>query len=220
MDLGLAAGISFCTVEGRTLFLDTVRDRYFALPAAWEDVFLALASRGASAGLTEADLAPLISAGIISEGPPLRDIRACGRIAPVAEAPQQPLANTWSWRIAALIAYARARLALSTRSLDRNLAIFIRDKRDMTSRQGIDDTGLLKLISAFAWCAPYIGTHDTCLSRSLAMAMLAVRHGIPVDWVFGVKTLPFGAHCWIEYRQSVLNDTHEHASLYTPILAL
>jgi len=90
----------------------------------------------------------------------------------------------------------------------------------MTSRHGIDDRVLQQLVSAFAWCAPYIGTHDTCLSRSLAMAMLAVRHGISADWVFGVKTLPFGAHCWIECRQSVLNDTYEHASLYTPILAL
>ena len=82
MDLGLAAGLSFCTVGGQTLFLDTKRDRYFALPPAWEDVFLALRSRGASAGLTEADLAPLIDAGVISTQRPVRDIRGCARIAP------------------------------------------------------------------------------------------------------------------------------------------
>jgi hypothetical protein len=42
--------------------------------------------------------------------------------------------------------------------------------------------------------------------------------GVLGSWVFGVQTLPFGAHCWVQLGDTVINDTVEHVRGYTPIM--
>jgi hypothetical protein len=35
--------------------------------------------------------------------------------------------------------------------------------------------------------------------------------------VFGVRTHPFEAHCWLEKDRVILDDTVEHVRWFTPI---
>ncbi len=39
---------------------------------------------------------------------------------------------------------------------------------------------------------------DGCVPRSVAIALLARRHGYGVTWCTGVRDRPFAAHAWVE----------------------
>jgi hypothetical protein len=51
----------------------------------------------------------------------------------------------------------------------------------------------------------------------LLLEFLAAR-GLAADWVFGVRTWPFSAHCWVQAGGIVLNDTVERVAPYRQIL--
>ena len=51
------------------------------------------------------------------------------------------------------------------------------------------------------------------------MRFLATK-GIAATWTFGVRLVPFGAHCWVEYEGAVLNDHLEHVGGFAPILTI
>ncbi len=66
---------------------------------------------------------------------------------------------------------------------------------------------------------PLIPRSGLCVPSSMLLLCYLRRHGIHAQWVFGVQTFPFEAHCWVEYDGVVLNDTLEHVCWYTPIAA-
>ena len=46
------------------------------------------------------------------------------------------------------------------------------------------------------------------------------RHGHDARWVFGVRTWPFRAHCWLQRGEVVLDDDLETLVPLTPILVI
>jgi hypothetical protein len=58
-----------------------------------------------------------------------------------------------------------------------------------------------------------------CLFDSLALLEFLSRYGLFPLWVFGVRTEPFYAHCWLQHEGVLLNGPLEQARSYTPILA-
>jgi len=56
-----------------------------------------------------------------------------------------------------------------------------------------------------------------CLPRSLALFDFLARRACPAQLVFGVRTHPFEAHCWVQAGNIVLNDTLSRVRWYTPI---
>ena len=65
-----------------------------------------------------------------------------------------------------------------------------------------------------------VRTMQDRLYDSLALLEYLARYGIYADWVFGVQTRPFAAHCWVQHGDIVFNDTVEHVSGYTPIMVV
>jgi Transglutaminase-like superfamily len=63
-------------------------------------------------------------------------------------------------------------------------------------------------------------SREKCLYDSFAMLEFLARYGLFPYWVFGVRALPFAAHCWVQYRDTVFNDTVEHVRGYTPIMVV
>jgi hypothetical protein len=57
-----------------------------------------------------------------------------------------------------------------------------------------------------------------CLFDSLALINFLALYRLYPDWVFGVATDPFQAHCWVQKNGIVLNDTVERISNYLPIM--
>lgn len=58
-----------------------------------------------------------------------------------------------------------------------------------------------------------------CLLDSLALDRWLARHGLGATLVFGISAHPFAAHCWLQTPDLLLNDSYDHVSRFTPILA-
>lgn len=57
-----------------------------------------------------------------------------------------------------------------------------------------------------------------CLWRSYLLLRFLRAGGDDATWVFGVRTWPFAAHCWLQVEDVVLNDHPERVAVFTPIL--
>jgi hypothetical protein len=63
--------------------------------------------------------------------------------------------------------------------------------------------------------------HDHCLFDSLVLSNYLQRFGVLSSCVFGVRTLPFGAHCWVQVEKSLLTETSaEYVANFSPILVI
>ena len=74
------------------------------------------------------------------------------------------------------------------------------------------------LTAAFLTALPWIPAQGRCLQRAYALRRLLAREGIQADWVFGVRTWPFLAHCWLQIGDLVLADDLDRVRGFTPIL--
>ncbi|RZM28193.1 MAG: lasso peptide biosynthesis B2 protein, partial [Sphingomonas sp.] len=70
-----------------------------------------------------------------------------------------------------------------------------------------------------SWLARRLwSSRDRCLPRSLALAHALRASGSAARLVLGVALNPFTAHAWVQDGDRVVNDTLDHAALFTPIL--
>lgn len=83
-----------------------------------------------------------------------------------------------------------------------------------------EDQRLARTVSAFRSALPYVPFEGECLQRSFQLKRILDRRGLKTDWVFGVRTWPFGAHCWIQKGNQVVGDRLERVRLYTPIMVI
>jgi hypothetical protein len=74
--------------------------------------------------------------------------------------------------------------------------------------------------AAFIRLMPWAPYQGACLHRAFLLLFMLRASGADAIWVFGVRTWPFSAHCWLQVGDSVLDDDPERVSLYTPILAV
>lgn len=73
-------------------------------------------------------------------------------------------------------------------------------------------------VGAFCTLLPWLPFQGRCLHRSYMLRRLLARRGIEVDWVIGVRTWPFMAHCWLQIGEVLLADDLDRVRGYTPIL--
>jgi hypothetical protein len=78
----------------------------------------------------------------------------------------------------------------------------------------------IALADAFARMAVWVPVSRKCLIRSLLLLLFLARAGAKADWVFGVRTWPFGAHCWVQSGETCLDDEPERLAGYHPILVV
>jgi hypothetical protein len=111
-----------------------------------------------------------------------------------------------------------ATLLLRCCSLERIVRRTLARKRRRTAAP-IEHARLTDLAERFErWCPLFFSAQDACLLHSLALLEFLAGHAIHPDWVFGVRTRPFVAHCWLQHEQAVCNDTLERVCRFTPIL--
>lgn len=79
---------------------------------------------------------------------------------------------------------------------------------------------LLGASSFFSRLTPWLPRDGLCLMRSLQQRLFLQRRGHSAAWVFGVRTWPFKAHCWLQAGDVVLDDTVEHVSAFAPIMVV
>jgi hypothetical protein len=80
---------------------------------------------------------------------------------------------------------------------------------------------LAELVGAFLTLRPFFfAAKDACLFDALSLSEFLATYGVFPNWVFGVQSRPFAAHCWLQLDGLVLNDTIEHVERYTPIMVV
>ncbi|MET3780812.1 hypothetical protein ABIC32_001457 [Brevundimonas sp. 1080] len=73
-------------------------------------------------------------------------------------------------------------------------------------------------VSAYRSGLPLTPRQGVCLHRSFMLLHYLKEQAISADWVFGVRTWPFAAHCWLQIGDVVVGDDLHRVSRYTPIL--
>ena len=72
-------------------------------------------------------------------------------------------------------------------------------------------------VSAYRTVLPFIPFEGLCLQRAYQLRRVLASDGQRVDWVFGVKTWPFFAHCWLQIDDLVIGDRFDRVRSFTPI---
>lgn len=212
----LAPGVTFCIASNKAIFLDVRADRYAGLPEQLNGSFVrwALGDRTGQHG----DAAAMLErTGLLV---PVED--------DVAPAPCPIVtARRGLWpqqlgRATSLLAFVRfghairqTRRRLARRGLFGALAHVSRQRPALYRHPDPRPIATTLLTVGAA-----LGAGEDCLVRSLALVDCLHRAGSDATIVLGVLAMPFGAHCWVQFGDHVLNDDVDRVSIFTPILAL
>lgn len=131
----------------------------------------------------------------------LSDARAAGRLTAIRIL---DFAVATLWVAATFKRYSFARLIAASSSG--------RATRPPT-RAGVSDE-----VAAFERLRFWTPLDDDCLFRSFWLKAFLRRRGCDVSWVFGVRTYPFLAHCWLQSGSVALDDHFQRLTGYTPIM--
>lgn len=213
-ELRLAPHVRFCEIAGRRIFLDLKADRYFSLPSPADTAFSAILGGAAAAS----EIAPLVSAGLLIEAPSGRPLEPTRHPPPensFVEDGEMGRGLSPLQLAEILFLVLRARHAVRRKRLTGLLAA------PTVPPLSRDDEGLKrrdKAVAQFLRARRAVPVAPNCLYDSLALRGFLARRSIPVDLVIGTKLHPFAAHCWLQDRVTVLNDSLAAARGFTPIL--
>jgi len=219
MGFALREHLSFCFVGRHAVFLDIATDRYFGVS---EDMSAALGrlTEGAACTGTDPALARLAACGVLVETP-REEVPRPQRALPF----DRVLETEASGSSAQTAAFAAAIAALGSAALELRVRGFpavmhrLREREQVTPERPTD-CDVAKIVAGFRSVQAAFSANRRCLLYSLALGRRLQRLGEPFQLVIAVKLAPFAAHCWIQQRERLLNDSLEHARLFTPILIL
>lgn len=215
MSRHLSATTHLVKIGADVVVLDTRTKTYFCLAAAAQDI------RGGPDGLSidDQDLAAeLEAAGLLADTP--------SREAPPLsiERPTQDLglrvADHVGLRDAVLILAAWSTMLFSYHLVrfDRLVAT-ARRQRPSNSRNELSED-LRVLAAGFERMLPWLPFQGVCLYRSFLLLRVLRWRGHDARWVFGVRTWPFHAHCWLQVGDVALDDTADRLQGLTPIMVV
>lgn len=204
-----APAIFMTKVYEDIVVLDLKADRYECLveAAAW----LCVRDDGRLTLLDEGMARQLIETGLATDRPPP------GRpvLTPPGRALDDSLAVCRPEILRAGLVMLTAALAFRSRSLQDLTA----SPPPVPSPRRFDEDRLTEVVCAARAAAPHIPLEGECLQRAYRLRRLLWREGFRPQWVFGVRTWPFGAHCWLQIGDLVVGDTLDRVRFYTPIMA-
>jgi Transglutaminase-like superfamily len=206
----LSPHVRACRDGDYIVFLDLRLDRYWSVPAGTAPVISGLLeserAHGRGARLIEMGLIEPANAGSL----PLE---------PRVAAPEQKLfptnhsrASPFEYGLCASACWWTAR-TLARRRLDLTLARLA----ELKARAVKSKASAQHLIGAFEEFRPWFPRRRVCLFDALALFRFMVMRGLKPDIVFGVRTAPFAAHCWVEWEGRLAGDSSDHCASFTPI---
>lgn len=105
-----------------------------------------------------------------------------------------------------------------------DLASVLAGLRAAVERRTVESEGLSRageaVVHGFEQARLLRTAADRCLARSIALALCLAAKGDRARIVLGVRIAPFGAHCWAQHGDKVLNDSLEEVQRYHPILVV
>lgn len=234
--LVLGSEVYFCVTEGQGVFLDLRQDDYSAIPVPWFDA-TSNESAGEAAILNafEAHRKELLEARVLVEDADgiarfqafrsiprptasifhLDEERAFG----IAGAPDSNVRVSARDMLDVISALYRASQLLKKRHIHA-IVCDVRTRKAVAQPAGDSIDGLKRDTAIFRKLRPWYPRSYLCLFDALALVeFLAQRRHFPT-WVFGVQAQPFGAHCWVQAGDTLLNEGAEFANQFTPIMTV
>lgn len=80
-----------------------------------------------------------------------------------------------------------------------------------------DECAVRRRAVLFQRWLPWVPWQGRCLYRAFMLRSFLRLAGLDAVWVFGVRTWPFEAHCWLQFGPILLDDDVDRVSVYTPI---
>src|SRR4051812_16184015 len=232
----LARHVFVCLCGEQAILLDLHRDQYLALsdessrllghavvdwpivptgPVSTQQDIDAAVGELAARGLITLDPVRGKPAGTIEYLQPTETLMPRAQLFADSHAQQ---AASRAFRLAWIaIAAVQARVWLRFRSIE-----WIVNKLSSTRAPApLDESAARNLVASFYAARPFLfSARNACLFDSLALLLFLRRLGVYPQWIFGVRTGPFAAHCWLQSGHIVLNDTVDNVRSYTPIMSV
>jgi hypothetical protein len=214
----LREGLSFCRIDGRSIFLDVQQDRYFRLSDRLERAFTAWLDHADSGGIDD-----LVAHNVLTDVPRTANGRATQAIAsPLHSAVELQTRPRSFGSVAFLDVFALVYSTqhwLKRRGLQAVIdgVLAYRDKQAPAPLSAAPNRDLLEAAFTFRAARLYVPVETNCLLDSLSLTRFLARRHLSAHLVFGVTDNPFAAHCWVQAGTWILNDTLGNATLHTPI---
>lgn len=212
MAFPLSAGVHLAVVDDDVVLLDVPADRYLCVPDGRR-----LLSPSAARDLVDPAAPEVVEA--------LRAARLLGQSTSLRTPPPRRPERDLPADPSRMRARDAARLAGAVwdglrryrgRSLDEIVAFTLRSR---PVRPGDPDEAV-RLAGIFRDAVVWLPLPRKCLIRSFVLLRFLQRSGVDATWVFGVRTWPFSAHCWLQRDDLVLDDYAERLVAYEPIFAV
>lgn len=219
-DLWCAPHIHLAAVNEDVILLDLDGDRYDCLLDAARWLFPGDQGRIQALNPEAADA--LVSAGIATPVPlsaPRRPLlRPRREVAPSSHPPRGEVLRAFFTQASATMLFQRKSLLELVRLAPSGAIQAARPLARLKKSAAPPDVAVLT--SAARLARPWIPFEGECLQRSFQLGRYLAFRGVATDWVFGVRTWPFSAHCWLQAGDLVVGDRLERVRRYTPILAV
>ncbi|WP_454884352.1 lasso peptide biosynthesis B2 protein [Sphingomonas oryzagri] len=212
------AGLSFCIADGKAVFLDIARDRYFALPADFSRFATGrIPHLAADSDEIVAVVETLLPSSIAARHPSL-----CTPPPAVTHEIVDRASRTSPWLClpALLGRILFYKLLLRTVGLDRTLRRLSPRGASVDCGERYSSEHLVTVGAAISMLKRYMPLADQCLPVALAVADYLRRRGWAPQLVLGVMARPFRAHSWVQLDTMLLTDRIEAVRNFTPILVL
>jgi hypothetical protein len=233
----LSPHVHLCVAGKQVVLLDLERDKYLSLRYTHP---IGRLVRGWPVPLSETGAAAAPAAGpdaetsllskMVAQGLLVKDAAQGKEAVPVViDAPKWATVEydlntrphttpTHLWRV--FRAYVAAKWSLKRRPI-KEVVQAVRDRKSRASATALDVTEVRSLVTAFVHLRPLFFTaKDACLFDSLTLLNFLASYGLFPEWVFGVKTDPFYAHCWVQQGDFVFNDVPDYVRGFSPILVV
>ncbi|MES3027249.1 MAG: lasso peptide biosynthesis B2 protein [Pseudomonadota bacterium] len=216
----LAENVYAAVVGADLVFFDVGRDTYHCLP----DVGAGLAAPFSShliASLPEDIAAELLGAGLLAPERRLDD-EALLVLAPV----QSDLAAPGRVRasLAERVSMMAAVFAMARHFHGRPLSYLLARARRRYARAQLPlrapGSAEARRVQVFRELLPWAPGQGACLYRCALLLTFLRQAGLDAHWVFGVRTWPFSAHCWLQAGDVVFDDPADYVGRFTPILVV
>lgn len=207
MPLTPSAHVRVADVDNDLILLDLSDDSYFCL-AGEEAATVIRALRGAEHDPDNPVIAELLDAGLLRATddfiPAFLDL-------PTPEDGMPPRGGT----LASLTLLPAVLVGLIHYHLRRKA--LLRHPVRVAKRMPPGDSEVVRLVQRFRQLRIILPRSGRCFVQSWLLLRLLRKRGVAAQWVFGVRTYPFEAHCWIEWQGCVLNDWADHVRWYKQI---
>jgi hypothetical protein len=102
----------------------------------------------------------------------------------------------------------------------REVVSAVRKRKASAGGDTLDLDALRRHAAIYAKLRPWYPRRYLCLYDALALVEFLARRNLFPKWVFAVQAQPFGAHCWVQAGEHLLNEVTEYALEFTPIMTI